>query len=69
MIDVSSIVDVREIDGKEVNMHKESSPRITVCSHWNRDELVVLIVGEKSYTVNGDDLAAAIKNAQNSHRF
>ena len=67
MIKVTQTVDILEENGKEVSLGK--SPCIEVRSHWNHNEWVVLVVGERSITVEADDLEAAIENATNINRF
>ena len=66
MLKVSSIVNVYELDDKDVDWQKNS---IIVKSHWNQDTFIVLVVGEHSYTVVASELKAAIQNATNSARF
>jgi hypothetical protein len=56
-------VEIYEVDDKEVPIGMFRS--LKVLSHWNRRELVVIEVNGKKYTVEGDDLMAAIENAQN----
>jgi hypothetical protein len=63
-IKVESEVECYEVDGKEVEVGGDR-PKIRVLSHWNRDELVTLKVGTKTYTVVGDHLERAIQNARN----
>ena len=36
---------------------------IRVISHWNRNELVTLMVGKEKRTIDGDELIKAIENA------
>ncbi len=64
MIKVSNTISVYEVDGKEST--GIGGPTIDVRSHWNRQSLVVLVLGDQSYTVVADDLVAAIRNATNS---
>lgn len=66
-IKVDSEVECYEVDGKEVDIGGDS-PKLRVLSHWNRNELVVLKVGSKTYTVVGDHLERAIANARNVGR-
>jgi hypothetical protein len=68
MIDVSSKVRVYEINGADVTGHPH--PTVTVHSHWNSNDRVVLELpdGMKA-TFMANDLEAAIKNARNSVRF
>jgi hypothetical protein len=53
---------VYEIDGDDCDFTKNH--HIGVNSHWNRNEFVVLVIGSKRYTVVGNDLVAAVRNAQ-----
>jgi len=50
----------------EVSTYNEPSvPNIRVNSHWNRDEMVVVVIGENKYEVLGRDLKRAIDNCMN----
>jgi len=40
-----------------------------VLSHWNDNNMVVLVVDEKEITVSAKDIIAAINNATNTARF
>jgi hypothetical protein len=42
-----------------------AKPSIKVHSHWNRETLVVLEVGNEKVTVAGEDLIKAINNCMN----
>jgi len=55
---------VYEIDGEEIK--GLDYPIVGVNSHWNRKNMVVLVIGKKEYTVSGDNLITATKNAMNS---
>lgn len=44
-------------------------PTVKVYSHWNKNELVVLEVGERKVTVCAKDLIAAVENCTNVPRF
>ncbi len=66
MISVTSTLKAYEIDGKTAPI--DATP-ISVKSHWNRDELVVLVIEGKEYTVLAKDLRAAIENGTNVARF
>ena len=68
-IDVSSIVQVYEVDGAEIKGLKSDKPNIIIRNHWNRRELVELEVGGQRLTVSASDLERAIANAQNAHRY
>ena len=64
-----STIDLIEIDGSETIPGKKDQS-LTVKNHWNRRELVVLVLpGGKEVTVSADELKKAIANAQNSHRY
>jgi hypothetical protein len=45
-----------------------AKPSIRVHSHWNDRGLVVIEIGDKSVTVEGDNLIAAIDNAMRTGR-
>lgn len=66
-IKVVSQVPIREIDGKELGV-TPALPEIIVRSHWNRNELVVLEIDGKKYTLAATDLQGAISNATNTRR-
>ena len=66
MIKVNSEVNIQEDRGQEVTL---GNRRLHVESHWNRNEWVVLTIGDERVTVDASDLEAAIKNARNSARF
>ena len=42
---------------------------IRVHSHWNNDKFVELEVDGERYTVCGEDLITAVKNAMNVNRW
>ena len=63
-LQIRQSVEVYEIDDEDVGIGENFY--IGVDSHWNRDEMVVLKLGSKSYTVLGRDLKTAIDNAMNS---
>ena len=44
-------------------------PEIYINSHWNDDELVVLVIGEQKITLNAEEVVAAVQNATNIARF
>ena len=66
MIKVDNEVNIYEDHGQEVPL---GNKRLHVESHWNRNEMVVLTIGEERVTVSAKDLEAAIANARNSARF
>lgn len=59
-------VDIYEKDGGEANPADEF--KIIVESHWNYSDRVTLVVGGHRYTVIGDHLIQAIRNAENHAR-
>lgn len=67
MIKVINELDVVELNGIEVPPGSEG--KITVLSHWLRDQLVVLEIEGKRYTLKARDLQAAITNATNTVKF
>jgi hypothetical protein len=42
---------------------------MTIDSHWNDRNMVVVIIGNERNTVKGHDLIEAIKNAMNTNRY
>jgi hypothetical protein len=58
-------ITVYEIDGKDTGYSATPMPHMEVLSHWNCTRLVVLRIGETSYTVSRDELEKAITNACN----
>ena len=67
MIQVSSKVEVIEINGKDVGINE--SEVIEVKNHWSANTLVVLVVDGKSFTVSVKEMEAAIKNATNTAKY
>lgn len=67
MIEVTCKVRIYDIGGKASVPANDSV--LIVSSHWNQENMVVLRIGEKEYTVSKRDLEAAISNAVNSNRF
>ena len=63
-IEVTQKIEVYEINDEEVPIGKTVT--IGVESHWDLDNRVVLRIGRKSYTVVGNDLITATKNAMNT---
>lgn len=63
-IDVESKVKIYEVDGHDVTTLEH--PLILVQSHWSRNSMVVLSIGDKKWTVLARDLEAAIRNGCNS---
>jgi hypothetical protein len=62
---VTTVVECIEVDGKEPGVATHPRPSIEVRSHWNRSELAVIAIGEKTYTFLRRELEAAIQNAGN----
>ena len=60
-IKISQKITIYEIDDEEV-----ADNELSINSHWNYDNFVILKIGNKDYTVDGDDLKTAIDNAMNS---
>ena len=67
MIKVKNEVPIYEVDGKEIK--GIDSPKLVVESHWSCNKRVKLKLDGKEITVIGDDLVAAIVNAQNTRRW
>lgn len=61
-IKTTSLVDIRERNGKEIPM-QERPIVITVSSHHGSSKLVVIRVGDTEYSVYGDELIEAIKSS------
>ena len=51
-------VAVYEIDGKECAY---PAPSVIVRSHWNRDNMIILEMGDCNFTIAEDDIIKAIK--------
>jgi len=67
VIKVVNTMEVYEIDGKKPECFPR--PQVTVESHWNDPNMVVLIFPDGArFTVVARDIAAAISNATNSRR-
>jgi hypothetical protein len=64
VIAVTNLVRVYEIDGKELTGPKNDI-RLSVHSHWNERQFIVIEIEGKRYTVVAYDLETAIKNASN----
>mgnify|MGYP001612247348 FL=1 len=63
-VDVYNKISVYEIDDKEVGPGQ--NPELTIESHWNIEDFVVLGFMGKKLTVAADALTTAIKNATNT---
>jgi hypothetical protein len=63
-IDVKQKIKVYEVNDEEVKLGKDIN--MTVDSHRNDNDMVIVRVGRNRYTVDGDDLLTAIKNAMNT---
>lgn len=68
-IESINTIEVFEENGTALNAIRSKKPSITIREHWNRRELVIVNMGDKSYSVLASDLIAAIQNAQNAHSF
>lgn len=64
---VTTTVEVYEVDDKKVEIG--STKEISVISHWNYGDRVILQVEGKSVTVIAKDLKLAIENATNVRRY
>lgn len=67
MIDVENKIRIYEINDEEVDWNENH--KLTIRSHWNRNEMVVLELDGKKIGVVARDLEAAIQNAKNVNRF
>lgn len=69
MIKVTSHVKVYEMNGEPVPIAAKDEMIIRINSHWNRREFVILqLPNGDHFTVNENDLIAAIENAVNVAR-
>lgn len=59
-VKTQSIVKVYEFLGKEIKPGGEVRP-VKIRTHWTRDDMVVLCVGNDHYTILASDLVLAIK--------
>ena len=62
---VESVVKTYEYKGPEVTA-LQAVRQLSVQSHWNRKDFVVIKIGDDEYTVVASDLQKAITNATNS---
>ncbi len=62
-IEATAKVDILEIDGAIVPMNEIEE--LTVLSHWNHGEWIVIKCGKTNITVDGDDLTEAVEKCQN----
>ncbi len=67
MITVQNTIKLYEVDGVETRPIEP--PSIRVDSHWNRNDMVVLLVDGKSYSVVAKALIAAVNNATNTAKW
>ncbi len=68
MIEVTSVIKVYELNGKETA--PGATANLTVMSHWNRREFVVLVLPDGSkLSITAKDMKAALENATNSARW
>ena len=56
---------VNEIQTYEVGGVENTKEKVNIHSHWNRDEFVIIEMGDNQFTVSADELRRAIDNAQN----
>lgn len=56
-MDIEAKIPVYEIDGDDKSL---KDLKITIKSHWNRNSLVVIVLGGKEYTVSADALDKAV---------
>ncbi len=66
MIEVENKVELYELNGDEIS--GIDRPTITVKSHWNDDDFVIIVIDNKEYTVAENDIITAIKNACNINK-
>lgn len=62
-IKVEQTIEIYEENGAELPVGINKS--LGIESHWNRNERVVLVLGNKRITIIGSDLLTAIHNAMN----
>ena len=55
-------IKVYEVRGEDTGNDDIS---ISIVSHWNRREFIIIDTGNSAYTVDADDLRKAIENSQN----
>jgi len=66
-IAIKADINVYELDGKEVEIGGKEKT-FTVRSHWNRDEMIVILIGSHEYTVSASDLVSAINRCSGWRR-
>lgn len=65
-MNVISTIECCEVDGKESSAPVgKVGPQLRVESHWMKHNVVVLRIGDQSFSVLGPELAKAIANAMN----
>lgn len=62
---VNNDLRVVEVGGTPIEKLEES-PRVTIGSHWNDDDLVILNIGAAAVTIRAREAIAAIANATNT---
>ncbi len=62
---VTSKIPIYEFNGKEVSGLPSDDTMLTVNSHWNWTDRVVLKLGNQEITVLSSDLIKAVRNAEN----
>ena len=60
---IKNTSEVQGYSGKLVPTEK-----ITVASHWNRNDIVEILIGDKNLFVSGQELKLAIENCMNTGR-
>ncbi len=68
-IKVSNTVKCYEVNGQKLLGICEDDPKVTVKSHWNDNDMVVIELGDLTVTVLGRHLKKAIDNAMNSGHY
>ncbi len=62
-VDIRQTIQIYEEDDEELS---GGGKLLGIDSHWNRNDMVILVIGRKKYTVVADDLILAVKNAMNT---
>ena len=62
-MEIVSKIQIYEIDSKDVDIKRQEF--LSVESHWNYHDFIVIRYGAKSITVNKEDLIKAVINAGN----
>jgi len=68
MMEVISKIKIHEIGGSKLEVGAVKV--LVIEAHWNRNDLVsITFPGFDTIAVKGEDLKAAIENAQNTNRY